>query len=186
MTKTTNYQLNQWAKSDRVMMDDFNADNAKIDAALKANADAIAAETTARIAGDALVKLKEITVTSETTQLSIDMSDIDLNLYEKIILYPHLPGNDITDFRFHLNDAAKTQMASCTPCHRACPQIEVFHGEGFYYSHSTELTTTAINHSIGYVADSAFGPAGPDAVVFYKPSGKFSAGGTVRIYGLKK
>ena len=43
MTKTTNYQLNQWAKSDRVMMDDFNADNAKIDAALKANADAIAA-----------------------------------------------------------------------------------------------------------------------------------------------
>ena len=39
---TTNYQLNQWAKSDRVMMDDFNADNAKIDAALKANADAIA------------------------------------------------------------------------------------------------------------------------------------------------
>ena len=43
MTKTTNYQLNQWAKSDRLMMDDFNADNAKIDAALKANADAIAA-----------------------------------------------------------------------------------------------------------------------------------------------
>ena len=39
MTKTTNYQLNQWAKSDRIMMDDFNADNAKIDAALKAVAD---------------------------------------------------------------------------------------------------------------------------------------------------
>ena len=34
MTKTTNYQLNQWAKTDRIMMDDFNADNAKIDAAL--------------------------------------------------------------------------------------------------------------------------------------------------------
>ena len=36
MTKTTNYQLNQWAKSDRLMMDDFNADNQKIDAALAA------------------------------------------------------------------------------------------------------------------------------------------------------
>ena len=36
MTKTTNYQLNQWAKSDRIMMDDFNSDNQKIDAALKA------------------------------------------------------------------------------------------------------------------------------------------------------
>ena len=30
MTKTTNYQLNQWAKSDRIMMDDFNADNQKL------------------------------------------------------------------------------------------------------------------------------------------------------------
>ena len=39
MTKTTNYQLNQWAKSDRIMMDDFNADNQKIDAAIKAVAD---------------------------------------------------------------------------------------------------------------------------------------------------
>ena len=47
MTKTTNYQLNQWAKSDRVMMDDFNADNTKIDAALKANADAAAAASAA-------------------------------------------------------------------------------------------------------------------------------------------
>ena len=36
MTKTTNYQLNQWTKSDRVMMEDFNADNQKIDAALAA------------------------------------------------------------------------------------------------------------------------------------------------------
>ena len=34
MTKTTNYQLNQWEKTDRVMMEDFNADNAKLEAAL--------------------------------------------------------------------------------------------------------------------------------------------------------
>ena len=39
MTQTTNYQLNQWAKSDRIMMDDFNTDNQKIDAAIKAVAD---------------------------------------------------------------------------------------------------------------------------------------------------
>lgn len=44
MTYTENYQLNQWAKTDRIQMDDFNADNAKIDAALKANANAIAAK----------------------------------------------------------------------------------------------------------------------------------------------
>ena len=43
MTKTTNYQLNQWAKSDRIQMKDFNDMTATLDAALKANADAIAA-----------------------------------------------------------------------------------------------------------------------------------------------
>ena len=40
MQKTTNYQLNQWVKSDRIQMEDFNRDNAKIDAALKALEDA--------------------------------------------------------------------------------------------------------------------------------------------------
>lgn len=40
MNQTTNYQLNQWEDADRVSRADFNADNAKIDAALKAVADA--------------------------------------------------------------------------------------------------------------------------------------------------
>ena len=34
MTHTTNFNLSQWAKSDRIQMADFNADNQKIDAAL--------------------------------------------------------------------------------------------------------------------------------------------------------
>ena len=38
--QTQNYQLSQWVKSDQVKMEDFNADNAQIDAALKAEADA--------------------------------------------------------------------------------------------------------------------------------------------------
>ena len=47
MNHTTNYQLSQWVKSDKVQMEDFNADNAKIDAALKAASDARAAMQTA-------------------------------------------------------------------------------------------------------------------------------------------
>ena len=47
---TTNYQLNQWEAADQVLRTDFNQDNQKIDAALKTNADAIAAETAARAA----------------------------------------------------------------------------------------------------------------------------------------
>ena len=36
--QTSNYQLSQWERSDKIQMEDFNADNAKIDAALKAQA----------------------------------------------------------------------------------------------------------------------------------------------------
>ena len=36
MKQTSNYQLNQWEKTDRILMEDFNGDNAKVDAALKA------------------------------------------------------------------------------------------------------------------------------------------------------
>ena len=35
MNQTPNYQLNQWEKTDRIRMEDFNADNAKIEAALE-------------------------------------------------------------------------------------------------------------------------------------------------------
>jgi len=34
MNQTANYQLNQWEQSDRIVMSDFNADNARLDAAL--------------------------------------------------------------------------------------------------------------------------------------------------------
>ena len=34
--QTANYSLSQWVRSDQVRMEDFNADNAKLDAALKA------------------------------------------------------------------------------------------------------------------------------------------------------
>ena len=40
MQHTQNYQLSRWEKDDRIMMEDFNADNARIDAALAAKADA--------------------------------------------------------------------------------------------------------------------------------------------------
>ena len=47
MNKTANFQLTQWEKTDRIMMEDFNRDNAAIDTALKANADGVAALQTA-------------------------------------------------------------------------------------------------------------------------------------------
>ncbi len=47
MTQTQNYKLNQWESSDRLLMEDFNADNAKVDAALASVAAAAAAKADA-------------------------------------------------------------------------------------------------------------------------------------------
>ena len=42
MAETGNYQLKQWEKTDRIQMEDFNADNAKTDQALAGLAEQIA------------------------------------------------------------------------------------------------------------------------------------------------
>ena len=47
MNKTANFQLTQWEKTDRILMEEFNSDNEKIDTALKGNADGVAALQTA-------------------------------------------------------------------------------------------------------------------------------------------
>ena len=39
--QTTNCQLNQWEPADQVLRTDFNADNAKVDAALKSLSDQV-------------------------------------------------------------------------------------------------------------------------------------------------
>ena len=51
MTYTQNYQLPQWVKSDRILMDDFNDANTKIDAALKSHDDSLAGLETALTGG---------------------------------------------------------------------------------------------------------------------------------------
>ena len=47
LNQTANYGRSQWEATDRILMEDFNKDNGKIDTALKENADNIAALETA-------------------------------------------------------------------------------------------------------------------------------------------
>ena len=47
LNTTTNYQLSQWESADRILMSDFNGDNAKIDAALAAHDTALAGKAAA-------------------------------------------------------------------------------------------------------------------------------------------
>ena len=58
MDYTNNYHLTQWAMADRIQMEDFNADNQKIDAAIKAaDQRAEALEKTVTEQGEQLTRL---------------------------------------------------------------------------------------------------------------------------------
>lgn len=59
MKQTEYYKLNRWEKPDRILMDDFNADNSKIDAALAAHAAALAANT-ADISAEKTARITDI------------------------------------------------------------------------------------------------------------------------------
>ena len=66
---TKNYHLNQWVKSDQVLMDDFNADNLAIDAAIKA-VDAKADALSSGKVGNSEFNNLSQTVNDHTVQLA--------------------------------------------------------------------------------------------------------------------
>ena len=99
MAETGNYQLNQWESADRIQMEDFNADNAKVDAALKGQAEALAAETAAREAADTVLAekvglhtLKTATLAARANSMLIDLSDIDWSQWKMVHIILELSG----------------------------------------------------------------------------------------------
>ena len=70
LNTTANYQLSQWEGTDRILMEDFNHDNQKIDAALKAHADAVPC-----------VKLQEFTVSSAARTYQMSLAGLDFSGY---------------------------------------------------------------------------------------------------------
>ena len=202
MTKTTNYQLPKWEKTDRVQMKDFNDMTATLDAALKANADAIAAETTARVAGDALVKLVDLTLQEETQKWDIDLSGIDLRSFSKLIIRPALACTDNVDYRLRFGSSEGTifrhyvnrefanydYAAGLGPTGREYAEVELCPGDGCYYITARKLTSTGETVTVCTTNASNFGETGPNSLSLYKTSSAqyFTAGSSVTLYGVKK
>ena len=85
MYKTDHFQLNQWEKPDRVLMEDFNADNARLDAALQT--------LTER---PTITKLNTFTVDRPITGAAVfdmDVSGIDWGAWQYIFADFQLQGS---------------------------------------------------------------------------------------------
>ena len=112
LRQTTNYQLCQWDGEDRILRTDFNADNAKIDAAIADNAAAIAAEAEARAAGDFRVRLLDKTLQGGVT-VDVDLSGIDFSPYVRAELYIGCPAS-MQSFTIRFNDITNYKSGSET------------------------------------------------------------------------
>ena len=143
MNKTPNYQLNQWDKSDRIQMEDFNADNAKIEAALAQEAAArattdssmqssLSAELQAIRSLLPIVHLQTITTSTATNKLDIDLSGIDWNTYLYVLLRIDGRSPDSTaTFNVHMNNYSVNltimlQVTEAVPVVRAMRFLFIF------------------------------------------------------------
>ena len=76
INQTANYQLNQWDPGDRILREEFNRDNARIDAAI-ARLEAACPYRT----------IKSVTMTETAVQVDIDVSDINWPEYVQVWMF---------------------------------------------------------------------------------------------------
>ena len=178
--KTETLGLNQWARTDAVRMDDFNADNAKIEAALTSLLP--------------IRRIRTVTVSQDTLTMEVDLSDINMNDYSQIWIDFRL-GVDWTakkDMYLRLNNIA-TDSYKC-----AYISSNQFWPTTYNYMYLyTGLYRVSLGAAVswliptyipyGEVASTALTPANWTSITCYRTGVlPIPAGGTVKIYGVVK
>lgn len=112
LNTTERYQLNQWDGSDRIMREDFNADNRKTEEALTELAETMAqkADQTEVEARQLWVKLGEATSTAAKNTFSITVANPEL--YRCIYLYYSTAGHSTADFIINGTDMGECYSIS--------------------------------------------------------------------------
>ena len=82
LNTTDHYQLNQWEGTDRILRTDFNADNAKVDAAIAAVRDACP-----------MVKLLDTSLQTAASQMTVSLPTAILDQYRELWAYMTLSSD---------------------------------------------------------------------------------------------
>ena len=112
LNTTEHYQLNQWDGSDRIMREDFNADNRKTEEALTELAEAMnqKADQAEMEARQLWVKLGEATSTAAGSTFSITVANPELD--RCIFLYYSTAGHKAADFIINGTDMGECYSIS--------------------------------------------------------------------------
>ena len=186
---TKNYSLSQWERSDKVLMDDFNADNAKIDAAL-------AFHPSAEL-------ICSVTVEEETTQLELDISQVDWSRYMALALM--VDTEQYNGFSINMPDGAQcvyimsqgqsihhySSFAECNYASHMALLIPVFYdsrhpalalefslGRSFSDGSSSQVASLCAGGGTSHLKDCR-------TLSVHCPKGSFAPGSRVVLWGVK-
>ena len=187
MKQTSHYQLNQYEASDCILHGDFNSDNQKIDAALKSNADAVAAETAAREAADTalgkkagLQLIQTLTLATGSDYASAEIN-IDWSQWAEVYVVFHLEyKGSMKSYNLYFlpNDDYLVRTAYSTHVGAVFHPLfnENLYIEGTTFSGSA-ITAGTLYKDITGIGLSLTASSGKTAVI--------SSGTTVKFYGRK-
>lgn len=145
MKQTQNYQLNQWEMTDRIQMEDFNADNAKVDAALaeeKAAREAVETELSGQIgalsskAGMQLIRSVTLHGTADVA-MALPLSDIDWAAWKAVHIVLEFSNAYLQGLTLYLNASTKLSGITCS-IGTATPR---FHGVFYPMNNPAALLT---------------------------------------------
>ena len=145
--ETPNYQLTRWAGTDRILMEEFNSDNEKIDTALKSNADKAAAAVAAATVLEGKLGLQHIqTLTSTETARYVSFTpNIDWDQWAEVYLVVKPKFSISTTFQFYFTNSTgntatmvnkETERMTCSILYpmfdRTAPVSGLVCGYGFF------------------------------------------------------
>ena len=200
MQETSNYKLNKWDASDRIMMKDFNDDNQAIEEALTAHDEALAAQDAAMKAANSkidqfpLVFLEEWTLSEAQETYTLSLSD-EARACRKLYLQFNIKLSRAGSLSWYANgDSSKAIQFGGNMSGFGSGTYEIFNGGsylvfmGSYYYMSS--STGSAGRPSAHLANLSLAQLNtltmygvPESGVPYAP--KLVTGSTFRLYGLR-
>ena len=183
MRKTANYDLCQWDPEDRILREDFNRDNQKID------------ETMAGL--NPIVKLLDVTTKTDAKEVDLDLTGVDWPLYREIQVWYQLNTTHTTTDTLMIrlnrttnynnpegNYSDSLSSFLLLPYGSSVGKITLYGGQntaGF-----TQGTSSYSNLPVDTAASASLAPTSCSTMNFIMSTGKLQTGAEFKIYGVRK
>lgn len=194
MNKTEKYQLNQWELTDRIQMEDFNADNAKIEAALAEQAAVLETKASQNdlAAAQKWVKIGEATLSTAAKTLTVTVSNteqyhhLEMDFYTSgcYVVYPCWNGST-GPFRYayYSSSEAAAIVGGHVNLYPICGHGLLVDWAGGGIDASGKKSA---NDSPGISNTLSFSGTVTVGITETSTNGKLAAGSKVVVYGMKK